>query len=157
MNVTRRKFLRAGAVSALFAGLTLAPSKLAFGQKKQRKPATPDAPTQSDPVFSFNASTFAPYVGSEFMLAATARGRATGARLERVSDFQQDLRKRRLATHGGECFSLVFSAPAPKRGVPQQATYRVEHAALGRFALFLVPGPVSDGSVTYEAVVNRLA
>ena len=155
MNVTRRKFLRAGAVSALFAGLTLAPSKLIFGQKK-RKPAAPNAPTESHPAFSFNASTFAPYVGSEFMLAATARGRGTAARLERVSDFQQDMRERRAATHGGECFSLVFSAPAPKRAAPQQATYRVEHAALGRFALFLVPGPVLDGSVTYEAVVNRL-
>ena len=156
MNATRRKFLRAGAVSALFAGLTLVPSKMIFGQKK-RKPATPDAPTGGDPVFSFNASTFTPYVGSEFLLAATARGRATAARLERVSDFQQDMRDRSVATHGGECFSLVFSAPVPKRAAPQQATYRVEHAALGRFSLFLVPGPARDGSVTYEAVVNRLA
>lgn len=153
MNVTRRKFLRAGAVSALFAGLNLAPSKLIFGQKKN-KPATPDTP--SDPVFSFNASAFAPHVGSAFMLAATARGRQTAARLERVSDLQQDMRERRVSTHGGECFSLVFSAPAPKRAAPQQATYRVEHAALGRFSLFLVPGPARDGSVTYEAVVNRL-
>lgn len=156
MNATRRKFLRAGAVSALFAGLTFAPSKLIFGQK-QRKPAAPDAPTESDPVFSFNASTFTPYVGSEFLLAANARGRATAARLELVSDHQQDLRERRVATHDGECFSLVFSAPASKRNVPQQATYRVEHAALGRFSLFLVPGPARGGSVTYEAVINRLA
>lgn len=157
MNVTRRKFLRAGAVSALFAGLTLAPSKLIFGQKK-RTPAIPDAPTGGDPVFSFNASTFMPYVGSEFLLAAVARrGRATAARLERVADLQQDMRERSVATHGGECFSLVFSAPAPKRAAPQQATYGVEHAALGRFSLFLVPGPARDGSVTYEAVINRLA
>lgn len=154
MNVTRRKFLRAGAVSALFAGLTLAPSKLIYGQKN-RKPATPDAPP--DPFFSFNASTFTPYVGSEFLLAAGARGRATAARLERVSDFQQDMRERHAATHGGECFSLVFSTPVPKRATPVQATYRVEHAALGRFSLFLVPGPPRDGSVTYEAVINRLA
>lgn len=156
MNVTRRKFLRAGAVSTLFAGLTLAPSKLILGQNK-RQPATPDNPTGSDPVFSFDASTFTPHVGSEFLLAATARGRAVSARLERVSDLQQGMRERRLATHDGECFSLVFSAPAPKRAAPQQATYRVEHAALGRFSLFLVPGPARDGSVTYEAVVNRLA
>ncbi|HEY9282026.1 MAG TPA: hypothetical protein VIP46_01100, partial [Pyrinomonadaceae bacterium] len=91
MNATRRKFLRAGAASALFAGLTLAPSKLIFGQKK-RQPTAPNAPTETDPVFSFNASTFTPHVGSEFLLAAGARGRATAARLERVSDFQRDMR-----------------------------------------------------------------
>ena len=156
MNATRRKFLRAGAVSALFAGLTLAPSKLIFGQKRRRQ-ASPAAPPDSDPVFSFNASTFTPYVGSKFLLAAGARGRMTAARLERVSDLHQGMRERHVATHKGECFSLVFAAAAPQRNAPQQGTYRVEHVALGRFSLFLVPGPARDGSVTYEAVVNRLA
>jgi hypothetical protein len=153
MNVTRRKFLRAGVVSAFFVGLTFAPSKLIFGQKKRKPASTPD----NDPVFSFSASTFAPYVGSEFMLATGARGRNTAARLEQVADLQQDMRERHVATHEGECFSLLFTAPAPKRATPQQGTFRIEHAALGRFSLFLVPGPARDGSVTYEAVINRLA
>jgi hypothetical protein len=156
MNVTRRKFLRAGVASALFAGLTLAPSKLIFGQKKS-KPANPAAPPDSDPAFSFNESTFAPYVGSEFLLAANARGRATAARLETVSDLQKDMRDRQIPTHDGECFALVFTAPAARRPAPQQGIYGVEHASLGRFSLFLVPGPARDGSVTYEAVINRLA
>jgi hypothetical protein len=155
MNVTRRKFLRAGAVSALFAGLTLGPSKLAFGQKKN-KSTPPFATPDSDPVFSFNEATFTPYVGTEFTLAAGERGRSTTARLELVSDLQQDLRERHAVTHGGECFALVFRAPAPKRA-PQQAVYRIEHAALGRFSLFMVPGVARDGSVAYEAVINRLA
>lgn len=153
MNVTRRKFLRAGAVSALFAGLTLAPSKLVFGQQKSKNAP----PQETDPAFSFDAAAFAPYLGSEFMLAAGGRGRATAARLELVSDLQKDMRERRVATHDGQCFALVFSAPAPKRATPQQGTYRVEHASLGRFSLFLVPGPARAGSVTYEAVINRLA
>lgn len=152
MNVTRRKFLRAGVVSSLFAGLALAPSKLIFGQKKPGKSAPP---SDSTPVLNFDTATFVPYVGSEFLLAAG--GRTTAARLERVSDFQQDMRDRRVATHDGQCFSLVFSAPSPKRAEPRQGIYRVDHAALGRFSLFLVPGPARDGSVTYEAVINRLA
>lgn len=155
MTVTRRKFLRAGVVSALFAGLTLSPSKLIFGQKKH-KSTSPLAPHDSDPVFSFNAATFTPYVGTEFLLAAGKRGRNTTARLELVSDLQLDLRERRVATHEGECFALVFRAPASKRAA-QQDVYRIEHGALGRFSLFLVPGPVRDGSVAYEAVINRLA
>jgi uncharacterized protein DUF6916 len=155
MNVTRRKFLRAGAVSALFAGLTLGPSKLTFGQKKHKN-APPFPPPDSDPVFSFNAATFTPYVGTEFLLAAGARGRRMAARLELVSDLQQDMRDRQVATHGGECFALIFRASALKRA-PGQDVYRVEHAALGRFSLFLVPGPARDGLVAYEAVINRLA
>lgn len=156
MTVTRRKFLRAGAVSALFAGLSLAPSKLIFGQKKPQ-PAAPFAPTDNDPAVGFNAAAFAPDVGDEFMLAATARGRATAARLERLSDLHQDMRERRAATHEGECFSLLFTAPASKRASAQQGTYSFEHASLGRFSLFLVPGPARQGSVAYEAVINRLA
>lgn len=156
MNFTRRKFLRAGAVSALFAGLTLAPSKLIFGQKKNKRTPPFALAPDTDPVFSFNAATFAPYIGTEFVLAGGARGRSTRARLEAVSDLQQDLRERRVATHPGECFALVFRAKASKRA-PQQDVYRIEHDALGRFSLFLVPGPARDGSVAYEAVINRLA
>lgn len=54
----------------------------------------------------------------------------------------------------GECFSLVFRAPA---GAPlDQRTYRVEHRSLGDFPLFLVPlGPSDDGRLELEAVVNR--
>jgi hypothetical protein len=156
MNATRRKFLRAGAVSALFAGLTLSPSKLVFGQKKPKSAPPPVLP-DGNPVFHFSTDTFAPYVGSEFRLATgSGRGRSVGARLEEVSDLQKDMRDRRVATHEGECFSLTFRAPAPKRA-PQQDIYRVEHAALGRFSLFLVPGPARGGSVTYEAVINRIA
>jgi hypothetical protein len=54
----------------------------------------------------------------------------------------------------GECFSLVFRAPA---GAPlAQLTYRVEHPQLGDFPLFLVPlGPSDEGRLELEAVVNR--
>lgn len=155
MNVTRRKFLRAGAVSALFAGLILDPSKLVFGQK-QDKAAPLVPPPGADPVSYFNASTFAPYVGTQFRLDAASSRRATSARLEQVADLQQDLRDRNVATHAGECFSLIFSAPAAKHA-PQQGVYRIEHGALGRFSLFLVPGPARGGSLTYEAIINRLA
>lgn len=55
---------------------------------------------------------------------------------------------------GDECFSICFKGP---RGscLPQK-TYRIAHAALGEFALFLVPiGPDREGFHRYEAVFNR--
>jgi hypothetical protein len=49
-------------------------------------------------------------------------------------------------------FSLIFEArgdaPLPQR------TYQVEHAAMGRLDLFLVPIGCEGGCVLYEAVFN---
>ena len=156
MNVTRRKFLRAGAVSALFAGLTLPPSKLLFAQKK-RKHEGFDIPHESktDPVFYFNQLTFASYVGTEFKLVTGTRGKGVGVRLTEILDRQKELRDARRSTHEGECFSLFFRGPARKS--PSQETYRMEHPALGQFSLFLVPGGERGDGVTYEAVINHLA
>jgi hypothetical protein len=57
---------------------------------------------------------------------------------------------------GQECFSLLFQNGGGP-GLPQ-GTYGFEHAALGSFALFLVPGGAdSNGGQSYVATVNRLA
>jgi hypothetical protein len=54
----------------------------------------------------------------------------------------------------GECFSLVFHTS--DRPPLEQNTYRVEHPALGEFALFLVPiDPGEHGGQQLEAVINR--
>jgi hypothetical protein len=55
-------------------------------------------------------------------------------------------------TASQDAFSLVFRGT---RSVPlPQDTYRVKHAALGTFALLLVP--VGRARVHHEAVFNRL-
>ena len=58
------------------------------------------------------------------------------------------------APEGWECFALLFDGPGP--ALPQW-TYRVEHATMGAFPLFL--GPVAGGGegLRYEAVFNRQA
>lgn len=162
MNVTRRKFLRAGSVCALAAaGLGLSPSQLVFGQSKLNRPGGKgfDIPYESktDRVFYFNRETFAPHVGTDFRLFQKGARKGYGLRLETVFDNQAQLKSRRLKAHDGECFSLYFRGPASK-DLPQ-ATYRLEHAALGTFSLFLVPGRADEsaGVVVYEAVINHLA
>ena len=156
MNVTRRKFLRAGSVCALSAGLGLSPSKLVLGQSKLRSPRF-DTPYESktNPVFYFNRETFAPHVGTEFRFYQKGASKGYGLRLDEVLDRQAQLKARRLRAHDGECFSLYFRGPASKDLV--QGTYRMEHGALGRFSLFLVPGAADSKGVVYEAVINHLA
>ena len=52
-----------------------------------------------------------------------------------------------------EQFSVIFHGP--KTPVLPQGTYPLEHAALGRFDLFLVPiGPAGD-AMRYQASFNR--
>ena len=53
---------------------------------------------------------------------------------------------------GWEAFSLLFVGP---RAPFPQATYAVEHEALGSFPLFLVPIATDEGGQRYEAVFNR--
>ncbi len=160
MNVTRRKFLRAGSVCALAAGFGFNPSQLVFGQLRRNTPGHKgfDIPydAKTDRVYYFNRETFAPHVGTDFRFFQKGARKGFGLRLEEVFDNQARLKSRRLKAHDGECFSLYFRGPASK-DLPQ-ATYRLEHAALGTFSLFLVPGrPDESGVVVYEAVINHLA
>lgn len=160
MNVTRRKFLRAGSACALFAGFALNPPQFALGQLRRKESGRKgyDIPYESktDRVFYFNRETFAPHVGTDFRFFQKGARKGYGLRLEAVFDNQAQLKSRRLKAHDGECFSLFFRGPA-SADLPQ-ATYRLEHASLGEFRLFLVPGrDEQTGSVVYEAVVNHLA
>jgi len=158
MNVTRRKFLKAGSACALLASCGLNPSQLVFGQSGGNNPgpngyAIPHQ-CMTDRVFYFNRETFAPHVGPDFRFYQKGARKGYGLRLEGVFDNQAQLKSRRLAAHDGECFSLFFRGPASK-DLPQ-ATYRFEHASLGVFSLFVVPGRAESGSVLYEAVINHL-
>ena len=65
MSVTRRKFLRSGAITVLSAGLVFRPGTIALGQDVKR----PDAArglhpipqqAQHDPVFVYTRATFEP-------------------------------------------------------------------------------------------------
>lgn len=55
----------------------------------------------------------------------------------------------------GHEFSLLFRGPHDV--ALTQDTYSFEHAALGRFSMFIVPVcPPDNGTCYYEAIFNRL-
>jgi hypothetical protein len=92
----------------------------------------------------YRHGTFAPLVGNSFAIHHPDGG---VAQVELVGTTE--------LPGGGECFSLVFRAPADVS--LEQCTYQVKHEALGDFPLFLVPlGPSGDGGQDLEAVINRL-
>lgn len=158
MNLSRRKFVRAGAVSALLAGLNLSPAKLIFAQQKIAPGKGVFAipyEAKTDAVFYFSHETFTSYLNTSFRIATLAKGVAFDATLVQVFDYQAQARARKTKTHDGECFSLTFRAG--ERDTVSQGTYKFVHPALGRFSLFVVPGTPSADGITYEAVINHLA
>jgi hypothetical protein len=88
--------------------------------------------------------TFAGQVGSAF--------RVVGGAFDSVELRFAELAAGRAAP-GFEVFSLFLDGPA----APQldQATYTLDHPALGTIALFLVPVEAVPGGIRYEALFNR--
>ncbi|HEX8071199.1 MAG TPA: hypothetical protein VF546_14685 [Pyrinomonadaceae bacterium] len=149
---TRRKFLRASAVAALFAGVPLRSSARA-GAHAAAFPL-PYA-SQLDPVYYLTKASFVPYLKSQFNAYAGEDGRALPLTLVGVSDLPRPRGADVRALAGREGFSLLFTSGG-RKALPQ-ATYRLKHAALGEFSLLIVPVSQGQaGGARYEAVVNRL-
>ncbi|MCA1817015.1 MAG: hypothetical protein LC746_11515 [Acidobacteria bacterium] len=162
MSLSRRKFLRAGAVSAVLAGLELNPAKLVFGQQMGAGAAkggfTVPYEAKTEAVFYFTHETFAPYLNSTFRLSR-GKGIAFDATLVSVSDTAAKSQARARAFKSqpreGACFELKFRAG--ERDTVSQGVFKMNHAALGRFSLFAVPGESTADGTTYTAVVNHIA
>jgi uncharacterized protein DUF6916 len=158
MSVSRRKFIKSGALTALSAGLIFEAAESAFGQK--RMPERPilkfEVPyeAQQNPILYYNRATFEPYVGGTF-IGRDARGQTIELKLLRVTEYKPNPRTR--ITTGGtrltETFALTFNA---SRSLPPFTSIHViEHPVLGKFDLFLRRSGDSS-QIIYEAVVNHL-
>lgn len=161
MPITRRLFLRSGALAVLTAGLVLRPGALAFGQEKGVHPIPAEA--EQDPVFVYTRATFEPYVGGIFitrgvggttvelkLVAVRDRNPKAGAAPARVKG-----RPVMAATNNrSDCFSLLFRSPEKLSELT--SIYRLSHGALGKFDLFMTPSEDEHGQIFYEAVINHL-
>lgn len=158
MSVSRRKFIKSGALTALSAGLIFKAGESAFGQKKtpQRPILKFEVPyeAQQNPILYYDRATFEPYVGGTF-IGRDARGRTIELKLLRVTEYKPNSRTR--ITSGGsretESFALTFNA---SRSLPEFTSIHViEHAVLGKFDLFLQRSG-DNGQILYHAVINHL-
>lgn len=144
MSTSRRKFLKAGMLAAIFATV---PLRNVPGQSWKDRDGNPgEFPgAQSDPLSTYTKETFKSYLNSIFQLH-TVFGIAE-VTLSEVDDFP--------SARGGECFSLLFRGGSrPLR----QDNYVLVHPALGRFSLLLVPtGSDRNGAQGYIATLNRLS
>jgi hypothetical protein len=144
MPNSRRKFLKAGVLAALFAAV---PLKDALGQSWKDRDGNPgtNPETQNDPLVNYTKATFLSYLNSVFELHTTAG--IVGVTLLRVDDM--------AASKGGECFALLFRGGSREL---RQDSYTLVHPSLGTFQLFLVPvGADDNGAQGYLATISRLS
>ena len=148
MTMPRRAFLRDAFRSTLSVGLVIAVARAGFGQKS---PAIP-LEAQKEPVFSFVASTFEPYVGDIFT-APNARGEAIELKLVKLEKLEPTNRITKLA-RTTRSFSLHFKASDELP--PFTSIHTISHPRLGKFDLFLTRHKTEEGDLYYEAVINHV-
>ena len=158
MPVSRRSFLRSGATAALTAGLVFQAAPLSFGQSGTTPGGTVPVPfeAQQSPLFYFKRETFQPYVGGKFLVSA---GRSTvEMTLKEVRDLTPSAAANQAmkASSQTDAFALIFSSGAKLTDLT--TIYNVEHAALGKFSLFLKGSDDADNArvYVYEAVFNHV-
>jgi len=149
MTMPRRTFLRDAFRSSLSVGLLLAASRASFSQQGTSNGIPIEA--QKDPVFSFTASTFEPYVGDIFT-APNARGEKIELKLVKLQKHEFTNRLTKLA-RPSKSFSLQFKASDELP--PFTSIHTISHPALGQFDLFLTRRKTDDGDLFYEAVINH--
>ena len=158
MTVTRRTFLRSGSLSALGAALLLRNYRSALGQKLKSANSAVDfaIPYEAklEPVFRYNIATFEPYIGGSF--SARGQGRNVELILVGVRNRSTKATSKMATTKArpSECFSLLFSAPAPLAEFT--TIHTLNHGALGKFDLFLTQSTDEQGHLFYEAIINHL-
>ena len=151
MSISRRKFLHAGSLFVVCAGV---PLKIFAGESL--KAATPKA--KSTPVGSatnslavLNSEIFSRHLNTNFSLRDDHE--ESVVRLIEVHHWHRGPGNR-PANDGRECFSLVFRGPTNK--ALRQNTYQVKHDSLGKFDLLVVPTRKGKRGLYYEALFNRL-
>jgi hypothetical protein len=158
MTVTRRSFLRSGAMTVMLTGLALDSVPLAFAQQLRRFDPSQDFQVSSEAkqeaTFYFRRETFEPYLNGVFKLSAGAN--TVEATLVSINDCSPTERKSGKMTKKWRLsagFVLVFRAG--EKLTDLTTIYDVEHGALGKFPLFLtrIDGP--QDTHLYEAVFNR--
>ncbi len=152
MPLTRRRFIKTGALSALAAGCALGPARV-FAQEGTTYYDVPYEATTSN-IYYFEQSTFEPYVGGYFR--AYAGRTAATLKLLAVKGYVPSTTTKITTTRTKptESFTLTFQGGA--LSTLTGGLYTLEHGAIGRFQLFMTHH-LSGGVYNYEGVINQFS
>ncbi len=149
MPISRRHFLRTGAIAFAAAGAPMSLSALAAAG---RSPGKGNARQPGAMLPLMSKATFAPHLHTVFLIHSQD-GQEILAELIEVRDSGPARQQKANARAGRECFSLAFRTTA--HPPLAQDTYRVEHRMLGQFDLFIGTVPGKKRGQVYEAIINH--
>jgi Domain of unknown function (DUF6916) len=149
MSISRRHFLRTGAIVCAAAGAPMSLSALAAEERSLGNGHA--QPTGTTPALMSKAA-FAPHLNTVFSICLPD-GQEISAELIALRDTGPARQQKATARAARECFALAFRTTAQPPLV--QNTYRLEHRALGRFDLFIGPVPSKKRGQVYEAIINH--
>ena len=150
MVVSRRSFLKRGSLVLLATGIYSGSAGRIFAHDADFKNGEP-VPDDDPAPFVYAKATFLPHVSTVFRIIYPNSSKILTTTLVEVSDIGPVPDR---PVPGRESFALKFRSTEP---LLRQNTYKIEHAVLGKFELFLVPaGKNKQGSYYCVAVINRL-
>lgn len=150
MAISRRKFMKAGTLVILSAGV---PLKAVAGELATPASVGTFKGGHLGDLHALTQAVFAAQLNTTFSVG-TGASPSVRMKLVEVNDLRSAKVKESPAMRGRECFSLLFTGP--RDASLKQDTYRVEHSALGKFPLLIVPIGESRQGFLYEALFNRL-
>ena len=146
MSLSRRKFLRAGTLVAISAGI---PLKTLVASTISQSSSFLPTDNQLNAAPYLNRESFSRHLNTKFSFAHKDL-QGVSVKLIEVNDLITNT----ITTSGKECFAVVFRGP---RNAPlRQETYAVTHQSLGKFDMLVVPIASHLEGVYYEAIFNRL-
>lgn len=143
MSVSRRKFLRYGAVVS--AALVLRPSTFVYGNN----PITSNSAVKNKQagIQFYTREMFEPYVGDNFRVRVGKQ--IVDLKLVAITDEKPASGKIACT----DCFSVRFEAVKP---LPRATLHTLNHSKLGNFDLFMVQSK-DRAKFSQTAIVNHLA
>lgn len=149
MPFSRRKFLRAGTLVAISAGIPLK----TFAAETLLQPSSLLPTNNNTNGLFLNREAFSRNVGTKFSLSG-GDAKPVAVKLINVDDLTPRDARQSAAATGRECFSAIFIGPL---SLPlRQETYTVAHDSLGKFSMLVVPVARNKEGMYYEALFNRL-
>jgi len=158
--VSRRRFLVAGTMAGLSAGLLFDSATVFAGQQPRGAGNTaygrnlPDE-AKRDPVYNLTRSRFTPHLGDQFSVL-TDDAQTISLNLFQINDLNSlpVSRGRDERSDKELSFSLIFFGPLDQPMKQQVCAFK--HKAFDQFKLLIVPVGSDDNVRFYEAVFNRL-
>ncbi|MEK6302345.1 MAG: twin-arginine translocation signal domain-containing protein [Acidobacteriota bacterium] len=155
MRVSRRKFVKAGAMMGLSAVAVLKGATSVFGQQADvAQPGLFKIPDDSEAeIYRLSEESFSRHINTNFRIF-TSPLTAINLELIKVSRRDSPSSEKPAKTPEVDCFSVVFRGP--RKLALESRTYRVEHGQMGAFDLFITPVDDHKKQRRYQAVFNRV-